>query len=219
MMNEYKILGYTNPTGSPCGPLVTIVKANNRIGAIFPDLTFYYLDIKSIDKIENIIIENSDRYIKKLQYAYLSLDGKIHILNENMIIHLMEIDFNILKNDRNYDLAGIIKEMIDLEYDRVSNSNPFFYLENINSISQDIKVFFTNRRKGNGIIAKRLIVQQFKNNRYKTCYKKNLRVADLKDSDSCKRDYKRISHKLNRAMKNIAERTKTRDFEGLLLAA
>ena len=53
-MDEYKILGYTNPTESLCGPLVTIVKVDNRIGAIFPDLTFYYLDISSICKIKNL---------------------------------------------------------------------------------------------------------------------------------------------------------------------
>lgn len=218
-MDEYKILGYTNPTESLCGPLVTIVEVNNRIGAIFPDLTFYYLDILSIYNIKNIIIEHSNRYIKKMQYSYLSIDKKIYVLNENVIISLMERDFKILKNIGNNDLADIINEMIGLEHNRVSNINPFFYLKNINSISQDFKVFFTNRRKANGVIAKRLIVQQSKNGRYNTCYKKNLRFSDLKDYDSCRKDYKRISYKLNKAMANIAERVKTKDFEGLLLSA
>lgn len=54
-MDEYKILGYTNPTESLCGPLVTIVKVDNRIGAIFPDLTFYYLDISSISLLSGIV--------------------------------------------------------------------------------------------------------------------------------------------------------------------
>lgn len=133
-MDEYKILGYTNPTESLCGPLVTIVKVDNRIGAIFPDLTFYYLDISSICKIKNIIIEYSNRYIKKMQYSYLSIDKKIHVLNENMIISLMERDFDILKNIGNNDLAEMIKEMIAIEHNRISNINPFFYLKNINSI-------------------------------------------------------------------------------------
>lgn len=218
-MDEYKILGYTNPTESLCGPLVTIVKVDNRIGAIFPDLTFYYLDISSICKIKNIIIEYSNRYIKKMQYSYLSIDKKIHVLNENMIISLMERDFDILKNIGNNDLAEMIKEMIAIEHNRISNINPFFYLKNINSISQDFKVIFTNRRKVNGVIAKRLIIQQSKNGRYKTCYKKNLRFSDMKDYDLCRKEYKRISCKLNKAMANIAERAKTKDFEGLLLSA
>lgn len=216
-MNEYKILGYTNPTKAICGPLVTIVEVSKRIGVIFPDLTFYYLDVSSINEIKDIIIEHSERYLNEMQYSYRSIDGKIYVLNENLMLTLMNLDYIALNKIGDEYLAAMIKDMIDAEYARMSNINPFVYLKNVNCISRDFKVYFTDRKRSNGTMAKRLIIQRFKNHKYKTYYKKNLRFSDLNDFDSCKKDYKRISYKLNRAMENIAERSKTKDFEGLLL--
>lgn len=219
-MNRYKILGYTNPSCSPCGPLVTIVSVDHRIGAIFPDFSFYYLDVSSIDEISNIIIEESDhRYIKKKQYSYLSKDKQIHVLNENLIINLMREDLDAIKNIGDEDFVEIITEMLNIEHERIALMNPFKYLININQVSEEYHIFYTNRNLSNGATAKRLILQQSKKGQYKTFYKKNLWLSNLDDDELCKIDYKRIYRRLKNAMSNIAERAKTNDFKGLLIYA
>lgn len=214
-MAENKILGYTNPTRCACGPLVTIVKKNNSIGAIFPDCSFFYLDICSTDCLETFTPEKENRSINPHQYAYLSANGAISVMNENMVIPLIESDIKAVSDMFQQESLAYL---LHTEKQRIASINPLEYVVKINNISNFIKIFFTDKNKSNGEVRKRLIIQHCKNGAYKTDYKKNLRISDITNMPHDSTELKRISKSLRGVLKCLAYRYKE-EYSGMLICA
>lgn len=208
--SRYKIVGYTSPLGLGYGPLVTIVKHRQIFAAIFPDCSFYKLRISSTDDLKNFMPECNDIFISNNQYAYKSLDGTIHIMFENDMLYLIKRDYEVSGNNN-------LRKLINEEETRIARIIGFEYLLNINKLTKNIRVFFTDRKLSNGIKAKRLHVQNIKNGSVKSSYKKNLRITDFDLSSSCSSEFNRIYIKLRGAINNLSNRYKE-DYHGLLIA-
>ncbi|MGC3978448.1 MAG: hypothetical protein QM751_09615 [Paludibacteraceae bacterium] len=195
-MDKYKILGYSNPLDFNCAPVITIIQQEDKIGAIFPDLSMNLVNIETIDSLQNFTREMSDKFIFLNQYSYLSYSGEFHTKNENEILEIMNNDLQIL-NDNDFQ-KEMLEELVVSEYIRLNKE----INQKVNL--KYIKLFATTRIKGNGEKAKRIILQHFKNGSYKTDYKKNFYSNDI-HSDF---DNKRLNKTLKGTLYNLSVRYK-----------
>ena len=172
-----RVIGYTNLYGTSSVPLITIARYKQSFYAIYPDLTKKELDLDSVEDIlkhNEVIAENSERYIKADQLSYLSSSGIIFIENETKLVEIVKKDL------RESDKSSIWHEFLN-DY--------LLEIEIINSSTQkkkklkDIIIFTTERVKKNKEVAKRVIIQYLKNGSRKTCYRKNLFTNDPVQED------------------------------------
>jgi len=121
-MKKFKILGYTNPITLNCVPLITIIKIDNKIGALFPDCTIKKINISNSDKLnklDNYIVESNDKYISQDEYSYMTFDKEIKVGNPKYLIKEMKIDLKKLpdKSIHKELLEDLISsEIIKLDY-------------------------------------------------------------------------------------------------------
>ncbi len=100
-MIYHRILGYTNPIGSECSPLITIILSErNQVMAQFPDSSIKPLAIKeggSYKDIKGIILTKKDQRISSEEYSYMDHRRQIHTLSPDEMLNIISEDLKYLK--------------------------------------------------------------------------------------------------------------------------
>ncbi len=198
---QLKIIGFTNPLESTAAPIITIGKSKHgKIFAVFPDCSVKELDVKDenkIAKLDTFIKPDGCKYIKSMQYSYLSYSN-------NVVTGDCKLIAKTIKND-----LPIIKK-IDLEHFDLLKK---IYIEEtkLKNPTGNVILFTTTRVKKNKEFAKRLFVQHENRGRYKTFYKKNLYTNELLiDQDS-----RRFIKHLNNVLTLFAEKYQNSSIKDL----
>jgi hypothetical protein len=210
-MNKYKILGYSNPLCALSVPLITIIKRNSKVCALFPDLTINQINISDeshLLEMEGFSMEEGNKFISGNEYSYLTHKNEVVIGDQVAVLKRMKMDLQILKDSENVAHTEMLEELI-LTEELVLNSKMkepgLYYLsETVNSV-KSLRMITTSRLKRNGERAKRVILQHKKNGSYKTDYRKNLYSNDVTDNIDLKRIYSPIKISLESLSRRYSE--------------
>jgi hypothetical protein len=204
-MKTYDILGYTNPINCFPAPITTIVRNEDKICALFPDLTLSKLNIEEHEQLKSLstfIAEKKNRKINSNEYSYMNHKGKIIINTPEKMIHEMKNDLTYISNNPvHHELLSelIFSELLNLNIKE--SSSLFSKIMPLVSASAGLRIIVTVRIKNNGDKAKRIILQHTKNGSYKTDYRKNLYTNE----ELTNHNTSRFITELTNTLENIAK--------------